>query len=205
MWTYGCSTELYHYGVPGMKWWVRKKDSNDIYIRKGSDIHRIVPKKWVEKEKQYSGHAYASFKKEDTDRYKHFARLFGDGDNYVDMTFKAKDTIVSPSRKKRVDAFINLMDSDPVARKAMIKATRNPLIFMSKSRLDKLDDPKQAKKAYEKFSFLLVSEKDIREPYFKKLEKAGYSMIIDDADVRGEISKSPIIVFDRTKSMQLKN
>ena len=120
------------------------------------------------------------------------------------MTFKAKDTIVSPSRKKRVDAFINLMDSDPVARKAMIKATRNPLLFLPKSRLDKLDDPKQAEKAYAKFSFLLVSEKDIREPYFKKLEKAGYSMIIDDADVRGEISKSPIIVFDRTKSMQLK-
>ena len=211
-------SELIHYGVKGMKWGVRRyqnKDGtlttagkkryseDDIVVEKGSEIHRIVPKSWVDKEKTYSGHAYASYKPEDVKRYKNIAKLFGGGNNYVDMTFKLKDVIVSPSKKKRVDEFIKLMDEDPKARETLIKATRNPLIFMPKSRLNKLDDPKQAEKAYEKFSFLLVSKRDLRDPYFKRLEEAGYSMIIDDADVRGGISKSPIIVFDRQKSLSL--
>ena len=211
---------LVHYGVKGMKWGVRRyqnKDGtltnagkkryseDDVIIKKGTEVHRIIPKSWVDREKSLSGHAYASYKSEDTERYKHFARLFGGGDNYVDMTFKAKDVIVSPSRKKRVDEFIKLMDSDPNARQAMIKSTRTPLLFMPKSRLNKLDDPKQAEKAYEKFSYLLVSKRELRDPYFKRLEDAGYSMVIDDADVRGGISKSPIIVFDRNKSMSLES
>ena len=78
----------------------KRYSDDDIVIDKGTEIHRIVPKEWVEKEKQYSGHAYASYKKEDTERYKHFARMLGDGNNYVDMTFKAKDVIVSPSKKE---------------------------------------------------------------------------------------------------------
>lgn len=211
---------LVHYGVKGMKWGVRRyqnKDGtltnagkkryseDDVIIKKGTEVHRIIPKSWADREKSLSGHAYASYKSEDTERYKHFARLFGGGDNYVDMTFKAKDIIVSPSRKKRVDEFIKLMDSDPNARQAMIKSTRTPLLFMLKSRLNKLDDPKQAEKAYEKFSYLLVSKRELRDPYFKRLEDAGYSMVIDDADVRGGISKSPIIVFDRNKSMSLES
>lgn len=211
---------LVHYGIKGMKWGVRRyqnKDGtlanagkkryseDDVVLEKGTEIHRIIPKSWSEKEKNLSGHAYASFKSEDTKRYKDFAKLFGGGDNYVDMTFKAKDVIVSPSRKKRVNEFIKLMDSDPNARQAMIKSTRTPLLFMPKSRLNKLDDPKQAEKAYEKFSYLLVSKRELRDPYFKRLEDAGYSMVIDDADVRGGISKSPIIVFDRNKSMSLES
>ena len=62
------------------------------------------------------------------------------------MTFKAKDVIVSPSKQKRVDEFIKLMDSNPTARKALLKSTRSPLCFMPKSTLNKLDDPKKAEK-----------------------------------------------------------
>lgn len=213
-------TSLTHYGIKGMKWGVRRyqnKDGtlttagkkryseDDIIIEKGSEVHRIIPKSWSEREKNLSGHAYASYKTEDTERYKHFASLFGDGDNYVDMTFKAKDVIVSPSKKKRVDEFVKLIDSNPEAKSAMIKATRNPILFMPKSRLDKLDNPKEAEKAYEKFSYLLVSKRELRDPYFKRLENAGYSMVIDDADVRGGISKSPVIVFDRNTSLSLES
>ena len=139
-------SELVHYGVKGMKWGVRRyqnKDGtltaagkkryseDDIVVKKGSEIHRIVPKSWAEKEKTYSGHAYASYKSEDVERYKHFAKLFGGGNNYVDMTFKVKDVIVSPSKKKRVDEFVKLMDEDPKARDAMIKAT-SFLFFISR-------------------------------------------------------------------------
>ena len=110
MWTYVSVSEMYHHGIKGQKWGVRRfqnkdgsltpagkqrYDDDDIVIKKGEEIHRIIPKDWLEKEKTLSGHAYATFKKEDTERYKHFAKLFGNGDNYVDMTFNAKDVIVS--------------------------------------------------------------------------------------------------------------
>lgn len=208
---------LQHHGVLGMKWGVRKKqeasprtstnssDDKDVVIKKGTDVHRLVPKSWVEKEKNLSGHAYASYKKEDVEKYQDFARMFGGGNNYVDMNFKVTKNLVSPSTKKRVDEFIKLMDSNPEARKAMIKATRNPITFMPKKYLSKLDNPKSAEKAYRKFAYLLVSKRDLRDPYFKQLEKQGYSMVMDDADIKGGISKAPIIVFDRNKSLQLKS
>ena len=62
----------------------------------------------------------------------------------------------------------------------------------------------KAEKAFRKFSYLLVSNRDLRDPYFKELEKQGYSMVIDDADAMGGISKSPVIIFDRNKSLEFK-
>lgn len=207
---------LAHHGVKGMRWGVRRyqnKDGTytplgkrrkrgDIVIDKGADVHRIVPKTWLENEKKYSGHAYASYKKEDTQRYRDFAKMFGNGDNYVDMTFKAKDLIVSPSRKKRVDEFVKLVDSDPEFRKSLIKNTRNPLVFVPKRKIKDLKNPKNRDAVYEKFAYLLVSKRDLRDPYFKRLESQGYSMVLDDADIRGGISKAPVIVFDRNKSLK---
>lgn len=131
--------------------------------------------------------------------------MFGGGNNYVDMTFTAKEMIVSPSRKKRVDEFIKLMDSNPAARESLLKSTRKPMTFMPKKVLDNLDNPKNAEKAFRKFSYLLVSNRDLRDPYFKSLEKQGYTMVIDDADSMGGISKSPVIIFDRNKSLSLKS
>ena len=211
------NTYLYHHGIKNQKWGVRryqnpdgtltaegrKRYGNDITIAKGSEIHRIIPKDWAEKEKTYTGHAYASFIKEDTDRYKQFAKMFGQQSS--DMTFKTMNILKSPSMKRRVDEFVTLMNTNEKARSAMIKSSRGLFNYIPKKYFDKLDNDKTAEKVYQKFAYLLVCKPDLRDPYFKQLSEAGYNMIIDDADVRGGISKQPIIVFERQKMLELQS
>ena len=50
------------------------------------------------------------------------------------------------------------------------------------------------------FAVSLGGSAALRERYFAELNKKGYNMIIDDADA-GIISNSPVIIFDRKKSL----
>lgn len=207
-----------------MKWGVRKdrgsprsrtktkdtkkyeeKDLQDITVKKGSEIHRLVPEQWADKEASLKGHAYASYKKEDVAKYKALTQLFGAGVKYVDMTYTVTKDMTSPSTKKRIDEFVKLMDSDPDVKAKMKAATRNLMAFVPKKHFDQLDNPKSADKVYRKFSYLVVSKKELRDPYFNNLKKQGYDMVMDDGDILGGISKAPIIVFDRDKSLKLKS
>ena len=179
----------------------RKAENEDITIAEGTTIHRMVPKTWEEREKKLTGRAYASYTKDDVERYRNISRLFG-ANNYVDMQFKARDVLVSPSAKKRVDEMIKLIDSDPKVRESVMKSTRNIFLFVPKKYFNDLEDPKKAERVYRRASYLLATNKDIRDPYFDRLKEQGYNMVLDDADIKGGISKSPIIVFDREKSLE---
>lgn len=205
-------------------------NKDEVVIEKGVDIHRIVPRKWKE-EFDYNGHAYAFYKKEDVVRYKRIVSLLGyricrtishlamrqipgrslpsnlthfEGP-YVDMKFKTTETLISPSEEKRIDEFIKLMNSDKKARNMFTKETRNPLFFISINKLNNLKNTKYAKKAYRIFTYLLPYKKDLRNLYFNQLEKQGYSMVLDDGDIKRKITKSPIIIFDRQKSLSLES
>lgn len=222
MWQYlspPTPNELKHYGILGMKWGVRRfqnkdgtltsegkrryrKKSNfdpdDIVLKKGTIVNRVVPKGWASKELGLTGHAYAAFKKEDIETYRRYASLFGKN-SYVNLEYKVKDILVSPGEKKRVDEFVKLMSKDKQALETFKKSA--PLLFIPKKRLENLTDPKDINRAYRRFSYLLVAKPELREAYFNQLKKDGYNMVIDDGDRLAKISSSPIIIFDREKSL----
>ena len=61
---------------------------------------------------------------------------------------------------------------------------------------------KGLEKEYNMFAVGLGGSEALRQKYFSELNKKGYNAIIDDGDA-GVISNSPIIVFDRGKSLEV--
>lgn len=212
---------LYHHGIKGMKWGVRKDkgyttsvaSNGDFVIKKGSNIHRVTGNN----NEQHKGYAYASFTKKDVKHYQRSVTswLSENSKTYenvktFDMTLKVTKDLVAPSEKKKIDAFIKMLDKED-----FIKEINNVYTIdisdgeHKEHRFNKLSQKLQKSgmdenlsNFYSAFCMGLNYSPKLRNDYFDKLAKEGYNMITDTEDSYLE-AHAPIIVFNRGDTLKV--
>lgn len=169
-------------------------------LKKGSHIHRST---YDPEDANRDGHAFATFKMKDAKGYASRNKLFSGGKKTFDLSMIAKEDLISPSKKERINTFIELMINDPKFKEAYQAQKQTYQLIKNPNKAKKIDQTiKGLEKEYEMFAVSLGGNEELRKRYFSELNKKGYNMIIDDADA-AIIANSPIIVFDRQKSLEV--
>lgn len=208
--------ELYHYGKKGMKWGVRKAQAQkqvDIYrsgiLKRHSELSTPIS------EKQYSqlaskskilgvsgskflrvtgnprgdGLTYVTNNKKDNDVY--VALLAAQGKLKSDkfqMELSAVEKLISPSKKERVDTFIESL-SDKVVYGGKVYEGRE---FFQRELSDRAASNRElGLKYYNDFVQSQTFNTPLHTKYFDKIREKGYNALEDDAD-SGIVSNTPI-------------
>ena len=217
---------LEHYGVKGMKWGVRKKDtdsisnksrdqesarlnSKDRVIAKGTEIQNVSRGQYKDRgERLYTSYT-------DYDKSEYIALMAGfmyDDRGYVN-TFTAKKDIKVPSDQKLVDEFTKLVKENPKqVAKDLSAAEKATKIFTlaSENKYSKImgkvanGDLNKAEKYTNKLVVNMASKKigKTGDNFQSNLVSQGYDAISDLNDRRGMAkTQDPLIVMDTKNSL----
>lgn len=228
MWEYLRTTgpELYHHGVKGQRWGVRrtpaqlgqKSTSNyvyregDVVVNKGTKFQRIA----TASNTGFTKGVYTSYKNADKDLYKgvlgrmrveHLLKENGEV-KLNELTMTAKKDVRLPSREVRLEQFKKLYEDDPKSVMNLINEHETARYGHKEKEKFNPESSKQLNKAYEKFNDALSlgpdspNGKAIRK-YYSNLQKLGYDAIPDENDIRLSTFKAqaPIIMFNTNKSI----
>lgn len=191
-------------------------DETDEVTKAGTTAYRTTAGDAGHKEVE-KGHAYISTSKKDAVEYAEDLGFLNPSKNTYVLKYKLKEDLVSPSEKKRIDAFMELA-KDQTMRDAMIANMKKDTHGLGRAGMftDRFKTKKQISRDFDriasgavtakdkrKLSNLLMTEPNVRDAYFKNLRDKGYNAVADDNDRNNGMSKTAIVALDRSKSLSL--
>jgi hypothetical protein len=183
-----------------------KLSDKDVKYRTGKTLNRLTTD--AEKDNAKSA-LFVSTNKSDAITYKSalpyqdrlIKNLLAGGnhkyDGYQETTFKATKTLVGPSEKARVDAFIKLLDTKSVVLKNGKTITGREYLKRIGVAPDikRLDAQRAGLKYYKTFIQGQWQDNGLNSAYFNNLRDQGYNAVSDDND-RKILTKDPLIILD---------
>lgn len=209
---------LIHTGVKGMKWGVRKDDSltysgikiksdGSVNISKGSSVTRLVRPT----NKKIGETTFAIINDYDAAKYIKFIGgkgFLGGGRTHI-LGLKAKNEIKVPSTKEILKINNDLLLSDKKYQYSTLgKHLSDKEITMLKN------DPFGA---FAKTSLFQANQNYSFDPEFfedvtyganllkSTVMKKGYNALLDENDLSYNLSKTPLIIFDASKNLEVTN
>jgi hypothetical protein len=186
----------------------KKLDTKDVVIKKGSVVKRTS--EGLQKDATFRD-LFVSTNERDSATYRAVVPTDVTGglvgkrhEGYYETTFKATSDLRSPSEKKRVGAYIRMMDLPVVKLSNGESVTGRE--YMRRQGLgetiDKLTSKQIALAYYGQLSATQgIKDEPLNTAYFSLMHAKGYNALVDDND-RGVLAKSPLLVFDAHKNLK---
>ena len=154
----------------------------------GAKLHRVAGSS----SSKLTDTTYVTLNETDHNRYiSLLAPNGGRASTKYDISITTQRGLISPSKKARIDTFIETLSSDIPYGKSTIKGRA----FLETSHVDKaLSDFELGLKTYENFAQSQVMRTPLHTAYFDRVKSKGYTALVDDAD-SGLISDIPVILF----------
>lgn len=226
MWKYN-QNELYHYGIKGMRWGVRRynnsgsestkkksirKQKDEINserrtIKKGTEFQTITRGEYQSGKKSRLYTAYTDY---DKNMYADMMGNFMYNGRGYKNTFMVKKDINVASDKDVVNTFMKIAKENPTqVAKDMSKAYNDNVLFFERTaksyqkKISKLNDPesRKARKLAEEFvSNAILSKKaeTSSNNFYANLVKQGFDALSDVNDRKGT-AQDPLIILNMDK------
>lgn len=207
---------LYHHGVLGMHWGVRRyqnkdgtlttagkkhygresigKINEDFTITKGSRLNRVSINS---RDQTYDNKKYFSLSDADHEKWKNYmARPYSNtGYTVYDNRYKVKKDLEIASARTLGKQYVDmLLSSDKVTKAKIVKDSKDAAKLLARTYNEK--DP--AKMA----SMNLAMQTETGKKIVESLLKEGYSGVIDEHG--REVSENPVIIFNADKNTSRK-